>query len=107
MPLPLCAQDMNPHRITVGVGSAAPGDSVYMDPGIGVELNYGYRFARLFQMDAGFETSFNKDYRNYYPKYGTGLTTSTNFFVPAGARLLIPVKDGRIEPSVGLGAVTK
>ena len=76
-----------------------------MDSGVALELNYGRRFTRFIQLDTGFESSFNKDYRNYYPKYGTGLTTSTSFFVPVGGRIVIPLMQGRLEPSFGGGGV--
>ena len=101
----MCAQQFYPHQLTVGIGSAAPGSQVNMDSGVALELNYGRRFTRFIQFDAGFESSFNKDYRNYYPKYETGLTTNTSFFVPVGGRILIPLMQGRIEPSFGVGGV--
>lgn len=92
--------------LTVGFGTAAPsGTYNALDPGVGVEFNYGYRFTPFIQADVGMETSFNKDYRNYYPKFGTGLATTTNFFLPAGGRIIVPVLGGRLEPSFGLGGV--
>jgi hypothetical protein len=98
-------QDFNRNALTVGVGSAVPAGLDYLDAGTAVELNYGYRFTRFIQADLGFESSFNKDYRNYQAKFNTGLTTTTNFFIPAGGRIVIPLRDGRIEPSIGLGGV--
>jgi hypothetical protein len=103
--LPLCAQDFFPKQLTVGFGAAAPGGSSYMDPGVGLELNFGYRYTRFLQADIGIQTSFNKDYRDYYEKTGAGLRTATNFFLPAGARIIVPIMNGRIEPSFGLGGV--
>jgi hypothetical protein len=99
--------DVNRHSLTVGVGAAVPAgySTQYLDSGIAVELNYGHRFTRFIQSDIGFESSFNKDYRNYNSKFGSGLTTTTNFFVPAGGRIVIPIWNGRIEPSFGLGGV--
>lgn len=102
--VPVFAQDMYQNRLTVGVGTAVPAETS-LDPSVAVELNFAHRYTRFIQLDAGFEASFNKDYRNYYPKFGTGLTTTTNFFVPAGGRIVIPVLNGRIEPSFGLGGV--
>jgi hypothetical protein len=98
-------QEVNANKLTVGLGSAAPTGTSYMDAGTALEVNFGYRYTRYIQVDAGVETSFNKDYRNYSGRNSTGLTTTTNFFVPAGARIVIPVLNGRIEPSVGLGGV--
>jgi hypothetical protein len=99
-------QDFNRNSVSVGFGTAAPsGKYNELDPGTALELNLAHRFTPFIQADFGFETSFNKDYRNYYPKYGTGLATTTNFFVPAGGRIVIPLLGGRIEPSFGLGGV--
>jgi hypothetical protein len=75
-----------------------------MDSGVALELNYGRRFTKFIQMDMGFESSFNKDHRNYSGNYA-GLTTSTNFFVPVGGRIVIPLLEGRLEPSFGVGGV--
>jgi hypothetical protein len=98
----------NPHSLTLGFGAAAfAGKFSEIDPGTALELNYGYRFTKYIQADIGFESSFNSDYRNYNPKFNTGLRTTTFFFVPAGGRLNIPLpyRDGRITPSIGVGAV--
>ncbi len=100
-------QDVNRHSLTIGAGNAVPTgyNNNYLDPGTAVELNYGHRFTRFIQADIGFESSFNKDYRGYNPKFGSGLTTNTNFFVPAGGRIVIPIWNGKLEPSFGLGGV--
>ncbi len=100
------AQDVvNPTRLTIGLGTAAPRGDSYMDPGTAVEVNFGYRYTRYIQADVGVEASFNKDYRAYNSKFNTGLTTATNLFVPVGARIIVPVFNGRIEPSFGVGGV--
>lgn len=103
--MPLFAQDYNRKSLSVGVGGAIPDVNGAMDGGIAVSLNFGYRFTRYIQADIGFQSSFNKDYRDYYPKSGAGSGTTTEFFVPAGGRIVIPVWNGRIEPSFGLGGV--
>ncbi len=101
--LPMLAQDYFPKNLTVGLGAANPNGA--QDSGAGLELNFGYRYTRNIQVDMGLETSFNRDYRNYYPKTDSGLTTTTNFFVPLGARIILPLMNGRVEPSFGLGGV--
>lgn len=99
------AQDFQRNRVTIGVGTAAPNDSQYADPGVGLELNFGIRYTPYIQFDAGLETSFNHDYRNFIPRTGSGDTTSTNIFVPVGGRIIIPLLRGRVEPSFGAGGV--
>ncbi len=99
------AQDVQSKSITIGVGTAAPDDKQYMDSDLALELNLGVRYNRYLQFDAGFETSFNRDHRNLIPRTGSGDTTSTNFFVPVGGRIIIPLLRGRLEPSFGVGGV--
>jgi hypothetical protein len=98
----------NPHSLSVGLGAAAfAGKFGSIDPGLALELNYGYRFTEYIQVDLGFESSFNPDYRNYNAKFNTGARTTTFFFVPAGGRLNFPLpyRERRITPSIGVGAV--
>ncbi len=103
--VPALGQEVNANRLTVGLGSAAPTGTSFMDPGTALELNFGHRYTRYIQADIGLETSFNKDYRNYSGRNSTGASTTTNFMAPVGARIVIPVLNGRIEPSFGVGGV--
>jgi hypothetical protein len=101
----LYGQEFQPKRITVGIGVATPGDASNSDPGVALSINFAHRYTRNIQADLGLQTSFNQDYRNQVPSTGAGLTTTTNFFVPLGGRIIIPLLEGRLEPSFGLGGV--
>ncbi len=103
--MPLFSQEVNASRLTVGLGSARPTGTSNLDSGTALELNFGYRYTRYIQADFGLETSFNKDHRLFPGRMNTGASTATNFLVPAGARIIVPIGNGRIEPSFGLGGV--
>lgn len=103
--LPAMAQIFNSHSLTIGIGSAAPSGSTALDTGTALKFGYGHRFTRFLQFDTEFETSFNKDFRNYNPRSGSGLTTTTEYFVPIGGRVVVPVWHDRLAPSAGVGGV--
>jgi hypothetical protein len=104
--LPLCAQTYDyPNRVSVGIGRAIPAGQSAFDSGTLIGINFARRYTRNIQGDLGLQTSFNTDYRRFVPGTGAGLTTNTTYFVPVGGRIVVPVWDGRMEPSFGLGGV--
>jgi hypothetical protein len=103
--LPLAAQNFFPSSISVGIGRAVPAGLTPFDSGTLIGINFAHRYTRHIQADLAFQTAFNTDYRRYLPGTGAGLTTTTTYFVPLGGRILIPLLEGRIEPSFGLGGV--
>lgn len=102
--VPLHAQDYAyPNRVSVGIGAAVPAGQTALDSGTLIGINFARRYTRYVQGDFGLQTSFNRDYRRYVPRTGAGLTTNATYFVPVGGRIVIPLWNGRIEPSFGLG----
>jgi hypothetical protein len=103
--LPAFAQSVeNPNSLSIGIGGAAPAGAYGpLDPGLALELNYGYRYTPYIQVDLGFESSWNRDYRDFL--LGGPVRTTAFFLAPVGGRLNIPLRNERIVPFVGLGGV--
>ena len=103
--LPASAQFVqNANNLSIGIGGAAPAGAYGpLDRGLALELNYGRRYTRYIQLDIGFESSWNRDYRDF--ERGGLVRTTTFFFVPVGGRLNIPIREGRIMPFIGVGGV--
>jgi hypothetical protein len=104
---PLGAQWYPKHNITLGVGGAQPKDDL---SGLfrnrpGVALNYGYRFARYFQLDGGLDMVFGaggiRDYQE--SEFGLLRIRDYQFLVPMGGRAILPLADGRLLISGGGG----
>lgn len=108
-PLSLFAQPDYPrHNFSFGVGAAQPrGDlrPLYSDrPAL--NFGYGYRFAKNFQLDAGFETVFGAaNIRDYLDTgFGPLRIRDYQFLVPFGGRAILPLAGGRVLLSGGGGA---
>jgi hypothetical protein len=103
--VPACAQRLeNTNQLSFGIGGAVPAGAYGpLNGGLAFELNYGYRYTRYVQIDAGFESSWNRDYRDF--ERGGLIRTTTFFFAPVGIRVNVPIAYGRIIPFVGGGGV--
>jgi hypothetical protein len=90
------------HRVTGGFGGynpvAGPGLRGF-DTAPVLTFDYGFRFHRNGQFDAGVDTAFTtQDLRG-------GQDVRRNVYVPrVGYRVIVPVWDDRIEASLGFGA---
>jgi len=70
-----------------------------------IRFNYGYRFNRLFQADAGFQMAFGAAH-NQNPEVtnlGTIQGGDHEFMIPLGGRIYIPQPFHRIQISAGGG----
>lgn len=98
---PLAAQWYPKHNFTLGIGGAQPKDDLsdFFRSRPGIAVNYGYRFARNFQADAGLDTVFGAagvhDYLDS-PLFGYLRIRDYQFFVPLGGRAILPVADERL-----------
>ncbi|HOK46674.1 MAG TPA: hypothetical protein PLA43_07140 [Bryobacteraceae bacterium] len=102
------AQDYYPrHNFTFGVGAAQPRADLngLFKNSPGISFSYGYRFARNFQADAGFETVFGAaDVRDFLnTEFGPVLIKDYQYFVPLGGRAILPLIGGRLLFSGGGG----
>jgi hypothetical protein len=103
------AQDMNYHHNNAyfGVGAAMPvGNTAnYLSTAPLINFGYGYRFNRLFQVDAGVEMAFgaannqNAEITNVGAIHGG----DHEFMIPLGGRIHIPQPLKRLDFSVGGG----
>ena len=103
------AQDFHRNNITAGIGPAIPAgnSSAYLGAAPLVSVGYGYRFAKLFQADAGFQIAFGAA-RNINPvqtDLGPVQGSDHEFMIPLGGRLIVPTPFKRIELSAGGGAM--
>lgn len=98
--MPAAAQSFQKHHITGGLGVAIPQDelrSVYKN-GVAWTVGYGYRPFRHLQFDAALDTVYNSaDVRDYVsnPIFGYLRIRDFEFLVPLGARLVLPVANGK------------
>lgn len=94
--LPAAAQEYW-HRVTGTVGALVPAagtESTDTDTATLVSIDYGFRFSRHGQFDAGIDTAFAS-------RFGQ----RTNVYIPrVGYRIVVPVWNDRIETHVGFGA---
>lgn len=95
-------------NLSVGGGAAMPQgdlDSAFT-PAPTFDVGFGYRFARNFQADLGFETAFGAaDIRTYTrTDIGTLEINDRQYFLPMGGRVILPFGDsGRHEFYAGGG----
>lgn len=105
---PAVAQYAYPHHsFTFGLGTGVPrGDleqSFNTKPAL--EVGYGYRLHRNFQIDVGLDTIFGAaDTRRFVPsEVGDLLIRDYQFLAPFGARVILPGVDSRFQVSGGGG----
>lgn len=103
---PAAAQSFYPrHNFQVGVGAGLPGMDLKnsFSNRVGISANYGFRFHRNFQADAGFETVFGsagvEDYLD--TEFGRRRIRDFQYFVPLGGRAIIPFR--KVQLSAGGG----
>jgi hypothetical protein len=96
------------HSFAIGGGGGIPrGDlEPLLDTSPALRINYGYRFMKNFQADFGFDTVFHaaniKDY--YQSQFGDLRIKDYQFFLPMGARTIIPLAGNRVQFYAGGGA---
>lgn len=108
MSVPLVAQSgYRRHNFTVGGGAGIPGGDVQplLSASPLVNIGYGYRFSRYFQLDAGFDTVFHTARINdfYDSQFGSLRIRDYLHIVPVGGRAVIPIAGGRVQLSGGGG----
>jgi hypothetical protein len=100
-------QEYYRHNVTVGLGAAMPrGElrNLFSDSFLaGVE--YGYRFHRNFQVDAGFDTVFGAaGVNDWLPTaFGNLRIRDYQTFIPFGGRVILPLANERVNIYGGLG----
>ncbi len=109
IPGAIFAQDDYHHNnISVGFGGATPvgTDTSYLTTAPLITLNYGYRFNRLFQADAGFQMAFGAANNQNVETTDQGAVQGGDheYMIPLGGRIYIPQPYRRIEISAGGGA---
>jgi hypothetical protein len=109
LPVLLSAQDWYPkHNFTLNAGVALPRGEVneWFSESPGVGFNYGYRFHRFFQADAGLDVGFGAADVEDYIETGFGYLRirDREYFVPMGGRVIAPLLGGRLFFSAGGGA---
>src|SRR5438093_8839538 len=100
LPLSLAAQDYFPHHnLTFGAGSGQPRGELrgLFSDSPGISVNYGYRFHRYFQADVGLDTMFGAANVEDFLQTGVGFLKirDREFFLPMGARPILPIARGR------------
>ncbi len=109
LPLALGAQDLFPkHYFNVGPGIGLPRGEInaYFKTKPALTVNYGYRFHRYFQADAGYDVVFGAaDVKDYLEtQIGSLRIRDYQHFVNLGGRGVIPAARGRVLFSAGGGA---
>jgi hypothetical protein len=103
------AQEYYRHTITATLGAGRPRGELrglFSDSFLaGVE--YGYRFHRNFQLDAGFDSVFGAaGVRDWLPTaFGNLRIRDYQSFVPFGGRVILPLANERVNIYGGLGGV--
>jgi hypothetical protein len=108
--MPAGAQDyFGKYNITMGGGAALPQQDLKngFTSAPNFTVGFGYRLARNFQVDTGFETVFGAaDIRTFVRDNQLGLLeiNDRQYFVPVGGRVILPFGDaGRYEVFGGGG----
>lgn len=108
-PVLLAADDSDFHRSTIvaGIGAASPVGSSYLSTAPLIRVNYGYRFNKYFQADAGLQLAFGaaNNVNAVQTDFGPVQGGDHEYMIPLGGRFFIPLPFRRIEASVGGGAV--
>ena len=101
------AQEYNRHNINLMVGAARPRGELphfFSDSAL-LGVDYGYRFHRYFQVDAGFDSVFGAaGVRDWLPsQFGNLRIRDFQTFVPFGGRVILPLADERVHIYGGMG----
>ncbi len=105
--VPLLAQPFPRHHVAFGAGAALPGGDLaapFKTSGA-ITAGYGYRVYRNLQADIGLDTAFGAGrVRDFLVSdYGYLRIRDFEWMVPFGARLVLPLKEGKVEISGGGG----
>jgi hypothetical protein len=97
----------NRHNLTVSAGVGRPrGElrNLFADS-FNANIEYGYRFHRNFQLDAGFDTTFGAaGVVDWVPTYfGDLRIRDYQHFIPFGGRVVLPLAEERVHIYGGLG----
>ena len=105
---PAIGQEFHHSNIDIGVGFAAPVGSAgnYLTTAPLFDVNYGWRFNRVFQADAGLQIAFGAANNQNAEATDVGLVQGGDheYMVPVGGRIYLPLPWERVEVSVGAGA---
>jgi len=106
--LPVSAQRYARNHFTAGLGAALPGNDLkpYYQTAFSWDINYGFRFLRFLQADAGYDGSYKAaNVEDYYNSAQFGSIRIRDFqtFIPLGGRVIAPLANGRFELFAGGG----
>lgn len=96
------AEPFQRHHVWAGLGAAQPREDLnsYFRDAFAWGMGYGYRPWNFLQIDGGFESAYMaarvEDYLNS-PAYGPLRIRDFQYFVPFGARAILPLAKGRVE----------
>lgn len=95
------------HSFSIGGGGGVPrGDlQPLLATSPAIRINYGYRFLKNFQADIGFDTVFHAaKIRDFYESnFGDLRIKDYQFFLPVGARTIVPLANNRVQFHAGGG----
>lgn len=95
------AEPFQKHHIWVGLGAAQPREDLnnYFRDAFAWGVGYGYRPWKFLQFDGGFESAYMAGRVEDYLETGYGPLRIRDFqyFVPFGARAVLPLAQGRVE----------
>ncbi len=106
--LPLAAESPYPkYNFTFGAGAGLPGGQLRgpFANSAGISAGFGYRWKKYIQADVGLDTLFGAGrVRDFvYTELGYLRIRDFQWLIPFGGRLVLPVRDGRVQLSVGGG----
>jgi hypothetical protein len=97
----------NRHNVTVSAGVGRPRGELrnLFSDSFNMNVEYGYRFHRNFQVDAGFDTIFGAaGVRDFLPTFvGDLRIRDYQHFVPFGGSVILPLAEERVHIYGGLG----
>lgn len=104
----LQAQSYQRHYFTAGLGIALPKDDLhaFYQNAFSWSFGYGFRPIQYLQLDVGLDSSYlAADVQDYYttPAFGPVRIRDFQYFVPYGARAILPLAKGRFELFGGAG----
>jgi hypothetical protein len=105
---PVLSQSYFPrHNLTLGLGAQQPRADLrnLFDTSFSLGVNYGYRFHRYFQADAGLDTGFGAAGVRDFVETALGplRIRDYQYLVPFGGRAILPLMDDRLQIFGGAG----
>lgn len=95
------------NSVTLGLGAGVPGRDLkpYFETSFALKVEYGYRFTRNFQFDAGFDSTFGAARVNDFlpTDFGDRRIRDFQYFVPFGGRVILPLARERAQFYAGGG----